>query len=218
MRMASPTWRCAAAAERRSGSAWHYAGLQPHRPRRHRTRGPRQSSASMSNTLFPASTSPARSLSPSCSNGAVLIPRGTPVRGRIDEAHRRGHFKGRSVLELRLVSMTLNGYRIRPRHARHRSLQEGQGQAHRGLHRRPHRRRHAYRRPRLRRRRSRDRRQPQAPALARFSPGPQATATSSFPLKASSISGSPISLSCKIPRNLHVDKRRVCLAQALSLL
>ena len=46
---------------------------------------------------------------PVTSNGAVLIPRGTPVRGRIDEAHRRGHFKGRSVLELRLVSMTLNG-------------------------------------------------------------------------------------------------------------
>jgi len=43
-------------------------------------------------------------------NGAVLIPRGTPVSGRIDEAHRRGHFKGSSVLELRLVSMRLNGY------------------------------------------------------------------------------------------------------------
>jgi hypothetical protein len=47
---------------------------------------------------------------PVMSNGAILIPRGTPVRGRIDEAHRRGHFKGSSVLELRLVSMTLNGY------------------------------------------------------------------------------------------------------------
>jgi outer membrane murein-binding lipoprotein Lpp len=44
------------------------------------------------------------------SNGNVAIPRGTPVSGRIDEAHRRGHFKGRSVLELRLTSMTLNGY------------------------------------------------------------------------------------------------------------
>lgn len=43
-------------------------------------------------------------------DGQVVIPRGTPVRGRIDEAHRRGHFKGASVLELRLVSMTLNGY------------------------------------------------------------------------------------------------------------
>jgi len=42
-------------------------------------------------------------------NGIVLIPRGTPVSGRVDEAHRRGHFKGRSVLELRLTSMTLNG-------------------------------------------------------------------------------------------------------------
>lgn len=43
-------------------------------------------------------------------NGVILIPRGTPVRGRIDEAHRRGHFRGRSILELRLVSMSLNGY------------------------------------------------------------------------------------------------------------
>lgn len=43
-------------------------------------------------------------------NGTIAIPKGTPVSGRIDEAHRRGHFKGRSVLELRLTSMTLNGY------------------------------------------------------------------------------------------------------------
>ena len=42
-------------------------------------------------------------------NGVVVIPRGTPVGGRIDEAHRRGHFKGSSILELRLTSMTLNG-------------------------------------------------------------------------------------------------------------
>jgi hypothetical protein len=41
--------------------------------------------------------------------GAVVIPRGTPVVGRIDESHRRGHFKGHSILELRLTSMTLNG-------------------------------------------------------------------------------------------------------------
>lgn len=47
---------------------------------------------------------------PVMQNGNVVIPRGTPVRGRIDEAHRRGHFRGRSFLELRLVSMTLNGY------------------------------------------------------------------------------------------------------------
>jgi hypothetical protein len=39
----------------------------------------------------------------------VAIPRGTHVNGVIDESHRRGHFKGRSVLELRLVSMDLGG-------------------------------------------------------------------------------------------------------------
>ena len=39
----------------------------------------------------------------------VLIPRGTPVFGRVDASHRRGHFKGASLLELRLTSMTLNG-------------------------------------------------------------------------------------------------------------
>lgn len=42
-------------------------------------------------------------------HGEVVIPRGTPVRGRVDAAHRRGHFKGASVLELRLTSMVLNG-------------------------------------------------------------------------------------------------------------
>ena len=41
--------------------------------------------------------------------GVIVIPRGTPVSGRIDAAHRRGHFKGRSILELRLTAMTLNG-------------------------------------------------------------------------------------------------------------
>lgn len=41
----------------------------------------------------------------------VAIPRGTPVAGVIDEAHRRGHFKGRSVLELRLTSMQIGGQR-----------------------------------------------------------------------------------------------------------
>jgi len=39
----------------------------------------------------------------------VAIPHGTPVTGVIDASHRRGHFKGRSVLELRLTSMQLNG-------------------------------------------------------------------------------------------------------------
>ena len=41
----------------------------------------------------------------------VIIPRGTPVFGVIDAAHQRGHFKGASILSLRLTSMTLDGVR-----------------------------------------------------------------------------------------------------------
>jgi len=42
---------------------------------------------------------------------SIAIPQGTHVEGVIDEAHRRGHFKGSSILELRLVSMELGGQR-----------------------------------------------------------------------------------------------------------
>lgn len=42
-------------------------------------------------------------------NGDIVIPRGTPVGGEIAAAHSRGHFKGASILELRLTSLTLNG-------------------------------------------------------------------------------------------------------------
>lgn len=41
----------------------------------------------------------------------IAIPSRTPVYGVVDAAHRRGHFKGRSILELRLTSMELNGRR-----------------------------------------------------------------------------------------------------------
>jgi hypothetical protein len=40
---------------------------------------------------------------------SVLLPKGSPVGGVVDTAHRRGHFKGRSLLQLRLTSLTLNG-------------------------------------------------------------------------------------------------------------
>ncbi len=43
--------------------------------------------------------------------GNVVIPRGTPVDGVVDAAHHRGRFKGASILELRLTSLTLNGQR-----------------------------------------------------------------------------------------------------------
>lgn len=44
-------------------------------------------------------------------NGQVVVPKGTPVGGVIDASHRRGHFKGSSILQLRLTSMTLDGQR-----------------------------------------------------------------------------------------------------------
>jgi hypothetical protein len=42
-------------------------------------------------------------------NGRVIVPKGTPVGGIVDASHKRGHFKGASILQLRLTSMTLNG-------------------------------------------------------------------------------------------------------------
>lgn len=42
-------------------------------------------------------------------DNSVVIPKGATVDGVVDESHRRGHFKGRSVLELRLTSLTMNG-------------------------------------------------------------------------------------------------------------
>lgn len=44
-------------------------------------------------------------------NGHLIVPRGTPVGGVVAAAHKRGHFKGASILQLRLTSMTLNGTR-----------------------------------------------------------------------------------------------------------
>jgi hypothetical protein len=45
----------------------------------------------------------------STEGGPIVIPRGTHVDGVLDASHRRGHFKGRSILELRLTSLTMNG-------------------------------------------------------------------------------------------------------------
>ncbi|KAA6461200.1 hypothetical protein DYQ86_13235 [Acidobacteria bacterium AB60] len=43
------------------------------------------------------------------SDGSPLIPKGAEVKGRVDAAHKRGHFKGASELELRLTAIRLNG-------------------------------------------------------------------------------------------------------------
>ena len=42
-------------------------------------------------------------------DNSVLLPKLTRVGGVVDASHRRGHFKGRSILELRLTSLTLDG-------------------------------------------------------------------------------------------------------------
>jgi hypothetical protein len=42
-------------------------------------------------------------------DNSVLVPKGALVGGVVDVSHRRGHFKGSSLLELRLTSLTLNG-------------------------------------------------------------------------------------------------------------
>jgi hypothetical protein len=44
------------------------------------------------------------------SDGNLLVPKGSRVRGVIDAAHRRGRFKGASLLELRLTAMTVDGH------------------------------------------------------------------------------------------------------------
>jgi hypothetical protein len=44
-------------------------------------------------------------------SGHVIVPRGTPVAGVVSQAHKRGHFKGASILSLRLTSMTFDGKR-----------------------------------------------------------------------------------------------------------
>src|SRR5664279_1831963 len=41
------------------------------------------------------------------SDNSVLVPKGATVGGVVDVSHRRGHFKGRSLLELRLTSLTM---------------------------------------------------------------------------------------------------------------
>ncbi len=43
------------------------------------------------------------------SDGSLLVPKLSRVKGLVAAAHKRGHFKGASLLELRLTSLTLNG-------------------------------------------------------------------------------------------------------------
>ena len=45
------------------------------------------------------------------SDNSVLVPKGALAGGVVDASHKRGRFKGSSLLELRLTSLTLNGTR-----------------------------------------------------------------------------------------------------------
>jgi hypothetical protein len=60
-------------------------------------------------------------------NGGAIVPKGTQVGGVVEEAHKRGHFKGASVLELRLTSMTLNGTQYHLRTADLTQRKKGKG-------------------------------------------------------------------------------------------
>jgi hypothetical protein len=44
-------------------------------------------------------------------DNSVLVPKRSIVGGIVDVSHRRGHFKGSSLLELRLTTLTLHGMR-----------------------------------------------------------------------------------------------------------
>lgn len=65
------------------------------------------------------------------SDGNVLVPKGSRVKGVIDAARRRGHFKGASLLELRLTAITLNGneYPLRTRDLTERKKGKGKRSA-----------------------------------------------------------------------------------------
>jgi hypothetical protein len=65
------------------------------------------------------------------SGGNDVIPKGSRVRGVVDAAHKRGHFKGAATLELRLTSLNLNGkeYPLETRDMRERKKGKGKRSA-----------------------------------------------------------------------------------------
>jgi hypothetical protein len=52
-------------------------------------------------------------VSPVAVDGAEVIPAGSIAHGRVVASHKRGHFKGRSVLELTLTGLDVNGRHYR---------------------------------------------------------------------------------------------------------
>ncbi len=60
-------------------------------------------------------------------SGNAIVPKGTQVAGVVEAAHKRGRFKGASVLELRLTSMTLSGTQYHLRTADLTERKKGKG-------------------------------------------------------------------------------------------
>lgn len=65
--------------------------------------------------------------------GNAVIPKGATVTGVVDDAHRRGHFKGASDLDLRLTSLTLNGKEYPLETAEMRERKKGKGRRTAGM-------------------------------------------------------------------------------------
>jgi len=65
------------------------------------------------------------------SDGSTLVPKGARVTGVVDAAHKRGHFKGASELELRLTAMELHGvqYPVQTRDLEERKKGKGKRSA-----------------------------------------------------------------------------------------
>jgi len=60
-------------------------------------------------------------------DGNMLVPKGAPVGGVVEASKKRGRFKGASVLDLRLTSMTLNGTEYKLKTADISKTKKGKG-------------------------------------------------------------------------------------------
>jgi hypothetical protein len=67
------------------------------------------------------------------SDGSEVIPKGSSVRGEVVESHSGGHFKGGSVLELKLTSVTVNGTKYKVATSDLERTQKGKGKRSAGL-------------------------------------------------------------------------------------
>lgn len=62
-------------------------------------------------TTHPGDSFSGTMAAPVAEGNAVVIPQGSDVEGVVASAHKRGHFKGASILQLRLTSITIHGRR-----------------------------------------------------------------------------------------------------------